>query len=150
MSEDRLGMSLPFDEELLSGYLDGALTQQDMQRVRVHLEESTSARALLEELRMMREASMSSRIEIPGDAQWSEVPKTPTSRWSKRAGFALLLVWLTVVSGVVVWEVATGSEAWWEKALVFGGIAGLGLLFFSVLQDRIRTSRTDRYRGVKK
>jgi len=150
MSEKLDSVSLPFPQELLSGYLDEALTQQDEQRVRVQLEESASARRLLEELRIIREASMTTRTDASDDRQWGEVPKATASRWSKRAGFTLVLVWLAVISGLALWQIAIGSEAWWEKAAIFGGFAGVALLFFSVLQDRLRASRTDRYREVEK
>jgi hypothetical protein len=34
--------------------------------------------------------------------------------------------------------------------LVVSGLAGLGLLFVSVLLDRLRSAKTDRYRRVDK
>jgi hypothetical protein len=37
-----------------------------------------------------------------------------------------------------------------EKTLIFGGLAAFGLIFLSVLLDRIKTARTDRYREVEK
>jgi len=37
-----------------------------------------------------------------------------------------------------------------EKLLIFGGLTAFGLLFLSVLIDRIKAARTDRYWGVEK
>ena len=48
-----------FNQELLSGYLDGSLVQQDEQRVRLYLEGSAEARTLLSQMQEMREAAMS-------------------------------------------------------------------------------------------
>ena len=42
------------------------------------------------------------------------------------------------------------SEPLFEKILVFGLFLGIALLFLSVLSERIRESRTDRYKGVQK
>ena len=64
-----------FDEALLSGHLDGALVQGDEQRVRVHLEDCGTCRTLVEELAEVREATMSSTFNIPGDHEWSEAPR---------------------------------------------------------------------------
>ena len=41
-------------EEMLSGYLDGTLVQQDRQRVELWLERSAEARELLRDLRVVR------------------------------------------------------------------------------------------------
>lgn len=140
---------LPFPEELLSGYLDGVLTQQQEQHVRVALEESQEARDLLRQLQQMREASMSTTFREE-DRQWSEAARTATSRWSRRLGFVLLVLWGAGMSGYALWEMARGTESWLEKSVVFGGLAGVVLLFFSVLLDRLRDRRTDRYEGVEK
>ena len=149
MREER-NLALPFEEELLSGYLDGALTQQDTQRVRVHLEGSAEASRLLEELRTMREASMSTSFEVHEDRQWREAGRTAVSRASRGLGLVLLLVWAAGTGGFALWHVAQGSEDWWEKALVFGGVGAVALLFLSALLDRVRDSRTDRYKEVEK
>ena len=58
-----------FDEALLTGYLDGALTQADDQRVRIHLEECADCRRLSDELRELRETTMTTRFELPADDQ---------------------------------------------------------------------------------
>ena len=56
-----------FEEALLSGYLDEALVQSDEQRVRVHLEDCATCRALVDELAVVREATMSSTFDTPRD-----------------------------------------------------------------------------------
>jgi hypothetical protein len=52
------------------------------------------------------------------------------------------------VTGFALWHVWTSPEGLLEKLLVFGGLAALVLLFLSILLDRIRTARTDRYSEV--
>jgi hypothetical protein len=37
-----------------------------------------------------------------------------------------------------------------EGLLVFGGVAGVALLFLGVLLDRLHVLKTDRYREVRK
>ena len=139
-----------FDEDLLSGYLDGALTQQDEQRVRLHLEESGESRRLLEELSAMRDASINTRFQTPEDRQWDEAARSAVSRGARGLGMAALAVWFAATVGYALWEVARQGDAWLEKALVFGGVGAVALIFASTLLDRLRDRRTDRYREVKK
>ena len=140
----------PFEEELLAGYLDGALTQQDEQRVRIQLESSEEVRQLLHELRMMREATMGTEFQTPEDRQWVEAGRTPASRGAWRIGFALLLAWGIVGSAYSLWKVNSEMTSWGERTLLWGGIASLAVLLFAALRDRLQAGRTDRYKGVEK
>jgi len=139
-----------FAEELLSGYLDGALTQGDEQRVRLHLEDCAECRARVEEMTQLREVIMTTRFQTPDDDQWDETPRGAASRLTRSAGWLLVAAWLACMTCFVLWEVATGPQGWFEKSLVFGGLLGLALLFVSVLLDRLRVMPGDRYRGVQK
>ena len=66
-----------FPEELLSGYLDRALTQGEEQRVRVHVEDCAACRTLLDELAALRETAMTTRFQIPPDDQWDDGEAPP-------------------------------------------------------------------------
>lgn len=139
-----------FDQTLLSGHLDGELTQADEQRVRIHLEDCTSCRAVYVELEQLREATMTTRLDQPRDLEWDERPRGVFSGLSRGLGWLILIVWGVVTTGFGLWQLATGPENLMEKLIVFGGLSGLALLFVSIIVDRIRAAQTDRYRGVKK
>ena len=62
-----------FDEELISGYIDGALPQMQAQSVRLHVEDCGACRNLLEELETLRETARSTRFTAPADEEWSEL-----------------------------------------------------------------------------
>ena len=143
-------LSQAFNEELLSGYLDGTLVQQDEQRVRLHLEDSAEARTLLDQMKEMRDAAMSTSFVKAPDIQWSERAHSPVSRVSRGLGFILLSVWAAAMLGFILWEIARGSESLVEKLLVFGSFSAVGLLLLSVLLDRIKAAKTDPYKGVEK
>jgi hypothetical protein len=93
---------------------------------------------------------MSTRFVEPSDEQWDERPRAISSRFSRSLGWLLTIGWLVVVTGYSLWQLWHSPEAPFEKLLVFGGLTALGLLFLSVLIDRIRSIRTDRYREVSK
>ena len=64
-----------FDDALLSGYLDQALTQADEQRLRIHLGNCGTCRAQVEQLAQPREATMGTEFNVPSDDHWSEAPR---------------------------------------------------------------------------
>jgi predicted anti-sigma-YlaC factor YlaD len=139
-----------FDESLISGYLDGELTQATEQKVRIHLEDCMQCRTLLEDLRSIREAAMSTEFSKPDDTQWDERPQGGTSLVARGAGWILIAVWTVVVGVYAIWEFIKMPASPLERLLVVGGLTALALLFVSVLLDRIRTARTDPYREVEK
>ena len=59
-----------FDESLLSGYLDGELTQADEQRVRLRLEGDSEARTMVAEMQRIRQAARSTELAVPGWATY--------------------------------------------------------------------------------
>jgi predicted anti-sigma-YlaC factor YlaD len=158
MTDARPNAALPFPEELLSGYLDGALTQQQEQSVRLHLERSAEARATLEQLAALRQAARSTPFVPVEDRQWSEAPRTPGSALARRLGFTLLVIWLVAAVGVATWQAVlspfglamTRGMIWWAAVLWVAIGAGGLLVFYSVLADRLHDFRSDRYRGVLK
>src|SRR5688572_11990897 len=98
-----------FDEALLSGYMDGVLTQADEQRVRVHVEYCAACRRQVEEMQQLREVTMSSRFNVPADDQWSEAPRGTASRLAFGLGWTFLIVWASSVGGYALWEFATSD-----------------------------------------
>lgn len=139
-----------FDEAMLSGYVDGELTQGDEQRVRVHLEDCAVCRTQVEDMQQLREVTMSSRFTVPADDQWSEAPRGAASRLAFGMGWTFLLVWASIVVGFTLWQFWTSDEPIAAKLLAFAPVSGVALLFLSVLIDRIKAMRTDPYRRVQK
>jgi len=139
-----------FDEALLSGYVDRALVQRDEQRVRVHVEQCAVCRAVVEDLRAVREATMTSEFLTPRDDEWSETPRTESSRMLVGLGWPLVTAWTVLMIGYALWEGWHETENLVERLLLVGGVTGFALLFFGVLLDRLKVARTDRYREVHK
>jgi predicted anti-sigma-YlaC factor YlaD len=139
-----------FPEELLSGYLDGALTQSEDQRVRLHLEDCAACRVLYDELKTLRETTMKTRFVLPADDQWDERPRSALSRLFRGTGWTLTVGWLVAVALFAAWQLATGPESAVEKLAIFAGVSAVAVLFLSVLIDRLRVLPGDRYRRVKK
>jgi anti-sigma factor RsiW len=139
-----------FDETLISGHLDGELTQAAEQRVRLHLEDCEHCRVVLGEFRTLRETTMSTEFDKPEDSQWDERPQSSISLVARGFGWILAIIWAVVITGYGLWLFWQGSANLVERVLVFGGLSAAVLLFTSVLLDRLRAARTDPYREVEK
>ena len=139
-----------FDQTQLSGYLDGALTQGAEQRVRVHLEDCAPCRALYEELRTHREVTMTTRFSEPSDSQWDERPRGVAAGLARGLGWVFVIAWLGAVTAFGAWQWWQAPQTLFERLLVFGLVSGAGLLLLSVIIDRVRAARTDRYTEVQR
>ena len=139
-----------FDETMISGHLDGELTQAAEQKVRIHLEDCEHCQTVLGELRTLREATMSTEFHKPDDSQWDERPQTGMSLVARGTGWIIAIVWAVFFAGYALWQFWQGSANLVERLLVFGGLSAVVLLFASVLLDRLRATRTDPYREVEK
>ena len=139
-----------FDETMVSGYLDGELTQAAAQKARLHLEDCEHCRKLLEDLRAMRETTLSTEFSTPEDDQWNERPRGTVSLISRGMGWVAMILWLVSVSAYGLWQFSQSSADLFEKLLVFGGLSAFALLFISVALDRISSARTDPYREVER
>jgi anti-sigma factor RsiW len=139
-----------FDETMISGHLDGELTQAAEQKVRIHLEDCEHCKTVLGELRSLREATMSTEFHKPDDSQWDERPQTGVSLVARGTGWIIAIVWAAFFASYALWHLWQGSANLVERLLVFGGLSAFVLLFTSVLLDRLRASRTDPYREVEK
>ncbi len=134
-----------FDEALLSGYLDHALPQSKAQRIRIHLEDCTDCHALYEELRTLRDVARSTTFEMPDEAEWPELPQTGVSRVTHSLGWLVVVSWLIIVSAMALYRVLSATDSPLEVFLALGLPGAFVLLFMSVLLDRLRELKDDRY-----
>lgn len=138
-------------EESLTGYLDRELTQQETQRIDIHLAECPDCRAVLAELKRARELAGGLEIRQPSASEWKQMEEHVLERGTRKLGWIILVAWAAVTAVYALYQLAASpSEPLMVKLLVFAGLTGLTLLFVSVLLERLRESRTDRYRGVHK
>jgi hypothetical protein len=144
------GGKAPLDEVLLSGYLDGTLSQLDAQRVRLGLEKDAVLRQSFRELRLLREVALSTRFAAPAEIDWPELPQSLPSSYSRLAGWLLVVGWILLLLVIGAGELMSGRHGWLELVLFLALPGGLVLLFFSVLLDRLKSLKTDRYCGVER
>jgi len=140
-----------FDDALLSGYLDGELTQADDQRVRLHLETCADCRSMTDQMTKLRKATMNAEFRVPDDTQWDETPRGAISRLLHSFGWLIAGLWVAGIVAYLVWQTTTDSESiQFEGVLSFGLLLAFGLIVLSALVDRLKTRKNDPYRKVLK
>lgn len=139
-----------FDDALLSGYVDGELTQAEDQKVRIYLEDHPEARAVVAEIQRLRAAARTTSFKIPDDQLWDERPRSRVSWIARAFGWVGVLGAAGAVAGVGTWELVTAPFGILPKLVACAAVFGLGSLFLSVLLDHLRSLPHDRYRRVEK
>ncbi|WP_251358231.1 anti-sigma factor [Kangiella sp. TOML190] len=138
-------------QELISGYLDNELTQQQNQLVRVHLETCVNCQAVYQDLKAIKESI--SGLEYPEceEQKMEKILQDPTAKKISIVGWVLLIIPLAILFIYHLYTVFTvGSFSLFSmKTLILLIEAGALLLFISVLRQRLIARKTDKYRNVK-
>ncbi len=135
--------------ELLSGYLDGELTQQEAQKVMLLLESDAEYQNLHLELLSMRQEVQSLSLQDSELEHLDKLFNEPVAKSSRLFGFALVgLSAVALVTFIFYSVFLNAAISLLVKWLV--GLLGLGSLFllFSVLRQRFISSKKDKYNRV--
>jgi hypothetical protein len=135
---------------MLSGYIDGELTQQQQQRVRVHCESCRDCADELERLEELRREIGKSRLSPLSDDIWREHMKEPTVELTRGLGWILLIAGILAISGIAVYEFVIDTSAATHLKVITALIwVGLGALLVSVLRQRLIERKSDKYKDVE-
>ena len=137
--------------ELLSGFIDGELTQQDRQRVQTHIDSCEKCSADVDELRLLRQTVGKARLSSLDDDVWRETMDDTMVKASRGIGWLLVVGAVLLGAGLGVYELVTSpsSMSLLEKLIVGGIYGGMLLIFISVLRQRLIERKTDRYKDVE-
>jgi predicted anti-sigma-YlaC factor YlaD len=136
--------------ELLSGYVDGELTQQERQRVTLHCERCDECRQNLAELQALRERIGKARLSEVGEDKWRETMNDSTVQTSRGIGWLLFIAGVLAIAGVGLYGfIVEDSMPVWAKLIMTAIYGGLAVLLFSVLRQRLIERKTDKYKDVE-
>jgi hypothetical protein len=136
--------------KLLSGYIDGELTQQERQRVDIHCDSCPECRQLRDELRDIRRDVGDARLSEIGEDEWRETMSDTTVQATRGIGWLLLIGGFLTLAGIGIYEFMTDpSVGWPEKLLVAVIYGGFAALFVSVLRQRLIERKSDKYKDVE-
>lgn len=136
--------------ERLSGYLDGELTQQDRQRVELHLAGCEECAGMLGELEDLRRRMGRSGLSLKTEDEWREEMDDLGVKLSRGVGWLLLIGAALIMGAFVVYAFLAdpGISGGW-KLLIGAFYVGLAGLFVSVLRQRLIEQKTDKYKDVE-
>lgn len=136
--------------DMISGYLDGELTQGDRQRVEIHLDACPQCRKTYEEMAGLREAVGNLSFGEMSPDEWNRIMNDVVVRSSRGFGWVLGVVGLLLLAGYAAYTFSVDRHI---PALVKTGVVGMAvgtvLLFVSVLRQRLISRRTDKYKDVE-
>ena len=136
--------------DLLSGYIDGELTQQQRQRVTLHCEDCADCQRDLEELLALRERLGKTQFTPAGKDQWREKMDDQNVNLLQGIGWIMLIAgaigFLLLFVHILLFDPGLSVG---EKLLFFAFYGGLGALLASVIRQRMIESKTDKYNDVE-
>lgn len=136
--------------ELLSGYIDGELTQQQRQAVDVHCTDCKSCAEELEELRTLRADIGAASLGQYGEDTWRETMNDSTVHVTRGIGWLLLVGGILACAGIAVIAFLTDPTIELRAKIITGAIyGGMAFLFVSVLRQRLTERKTDKYKDVE-
>lgn len=136
--------------EQISGYLDNELTQQESQRIALHIEQCNSCKQLYEELNTLKGAV--SNIQYPNIEQdkLDEILNDKTTSRLQVVSWAAIVLGFFLFALVIVFQFYSGSSmSLGYKVIISLVWAGCIGLFISVLRHRLIIRKTDKYNKVK-
>ena len=136
--------------ELLSGYLDGELTQQEAQKVSLLLDSDLEYKKLHDEMAAMRHQVQSLSLQESELEHLDKLFHEPVAKTARLFGFALLAVSSIILVSFIMYFVFINAAISLiiKLAISLLSIASLFLLF-SVLRQRMSNSKSDKYNRIK-
>ncbi len=139
--------------ELLSGYIDGELSQQESQQVTQLLERDELARQIYQDLLQLTQRLSTADYPSLNEAELAQLDSIMNDR---PASNLQLFGWVATIAGFLILTmpllygfIVDDAIALWVKlgaTLLDGG--GL-MLFLSVLRQRLLARKTDKYQKVR-
>lgn len=149
MNEDR-GIMGQHVGALLSGFVDGELTQQQRQFVSLHCDGCETCREELARLKEVRERVGKAALSAAGEDQWRETMDDSTVQLTRGIGWLIFIIGLLAIAGAGLVAFILSNELSTGMKLIFVGIyGGLALLLISVLRQRLIERKTDKYKDVE-
>lgn len=137
-------------EQMLSGYLDGELTQGDRQRVEVHIDACPSCQRVYDDLSELQDQVGQLKLDRMSPSEWSSIMSNVPIKGSRSIGWILLIAGSVIISVYGMWEFATDDTVpALVKTSLFAIYLGLAFLLISVGWQRLVERKTDKYKDIE-
>ena len=141
-------------EALLSGYVDGELTQGDRQRVEVIMEDCQNCAKTFEEMKKLHGEIGGIEYEHMTEGERLKAAKDPVAETGASLGQVLVIGGFIIFYGSLIYlslkEMLSSPDTPMLMKIGLPAIfLGFGVLLTSVIIDRIKASKTDPYKDVE-
>jgi predicted anti-sigma-YlaC factor YlaD len=142
-------------EILISGYLDGELNTAQETALLEHLKTCAECRRELERGKMVNKALETAAIRTPEDDFWDGYWSGIYNRLERNTAWIFLVIGSVILaSGFFVQLFHTlflsdETPIWMAGGSVFG-IIGLTILVVSLIRERVRVNRHERYKDIRR
>ncbi len=142
-------------KNLMMGYLDDELDAEQQKTLQQHLESCPECRAELEEFAQLKQITDDAALLEPEERLWKQYWSGVYNRIERGAGWALFsaaAILLLIYGGFKLIEnlVKDPTVDIILKVGVVALIAGLAILFVSVLREKLYFRKKDRYKDVRR
>ena len=142
-------------KDLMMGYLDDELTDEQRKEFEEHIASHPECKEEFEEFKKLNELTETLRLSEPEDKVWEEYWSASYNKYERNLGwilFSVAAILLLIYGGFKLIEgIIVNPEI---GMLLKGGllvlIAGLAILFVSVLRERLFIRKKDRYDDVRR
>ena len=138
-------------KELITGFLDQELSPEQMNEVNEHLNRCEHCRKEYNEMRETMKKLDILTFDEPEDIILDNLWKKPYNKFQKFAGLIM------VIGGYLILILYTVYEVFRDKSLesvpkyaILALIIGFFLLLVTVIQERIKTYKVDKYKEIKR
>lgn len=137
--------------ESLSAFLDGELTQQESQKVAVHLRDCQACRGIHDDFCKLRAGIRRLEFPQPSEEQWRIVMGNLAFKTTRGVGWLLWIGGALILVAYGIYEfIRDPTINALERVGVLALILGAVLLFLTVLIERMNALKTDKYKDVEK
>ncbi|MHC4573304.1 MAG: anti-sigma factor family protein [Planctomycetota bacterium] len=148
-------MSCQHYKEMIMGYLDNELGAEQKKELEKHLAGCAQCSKELEELRRLKEITEGVTLAEPEDRLWQQYWASIYNRIERGLGwiiFSAAAILLIIYGGFKAIEefVRDPSVELIVKVGLVALIAGMAVLFVSVLRERLYFWKKDRYKDVRR
>ena len=142
-------------KDLMMGYLDDELDDAQKQTLQEHLKECKDCAAELGQFRKLKQVTDSVKLAEPEDVVWEQYWSGVYNRFERGVGWILMSVAgiaLLIYGGFKAVEemVKDPTISVILKVVILAFIAGLAVLFVSILRERLYFWKKDRYKDVRR
>ena len=148
-------MTCPKYKALMMGYLDGELDDEQKKDFEQHIASCTDCTAELEEFENLKQMTVQVTLMEPEDKIWEQYWSNIYNRVERGVGWILLSIagiFLLIYGGFKIIEEIINDPTIdiILKVTLVALIAGLSVMFVSVLRERFFIRKKDRYDNVRR